>query len=324
MRACLKSGDGDDAVIERRRHSRCWYCGAGGLKLTREHLLSETHFGGRLVSPDSICQRCNSLAGKVEALAAEHPFVSEAIAEYRTRKGGKRFPQSRAVLRDGARVQVERRPGGTWIIDFEPRQIHTDSDGTEVWEVAAGREAEFEQRRRRRGERVRVVGRPLGAGGYMELRYGVGASNFAAWPRFVAKIALSTTSLVVDEQWLDSDGALALQDMFHERPRPGAARYELPLYPWEQDRSQWPWSGLAAGEHVLGVWRNNRGDGCHFGLTLFGYLVAEAELRDIRCPSDEPTWIVPCDGGQSTRLSRAQFGNLLSERATRGRSAPPS
>jgi hypothetical protein len=301
--------------VSNRGHSRCWYCGESGLKLTREHVLSEKHFGGRLIAPDIVCQPCNSLAGRVEALVAEHPFVSEAAAEFKTGPGAKPYPQSNAVLPDGARVQVERRPGGTQIIDFRPRQIDTDPDGTQVWEVAAGREAEFVKRRRERGERIRAVGRPLGPGGPMELHYGIGSGNFAAWPRFVAKTTLATMTLATDERWLDTDGALALQDVFHERRRPGAPAYGLPLYPWEQDRSKPPWSLLVGGEHVVGLWRDLESSEWRFGLTLFGYLVAEAKLRDVECPPDEPTWIVPCAAPPSMCLSRAGFAELLTQRA---------
>lgn len=254
--------------------------------------MAEAHFGGRLRSPGSVCGPCNSLAGRIEGLAAEHPFVSEAIAQFRTYHGGKQFPKSQAVLPDDSRATVERRPDGPHIVAFEPRQIDTDPDGTEVWEVAAGREVEFEHRRRKRGERVRAVGRALGPGGYMQLSYGIGTHNFAAWPRFVAKVALSTASRVADERWLGTDGALALQDIVHERCRPGGAPYGLAFSP--REHPHWPSSGsdVPAGAHVLGLWRDEQGN-CRFGLALFGYLVAEAELRDIACPSEPRTWIVP-------------------------------
>ncbi len=298
----------------KRPHTRCWYCGARDLCLTTEHVLAEKHFGGRLRSPGSVCAPCNSLAGKIEGLAAEHPFVSEAIAQFRTYKGGKRFPKSQAVLPDDARATVEPRPDGPHIVGYEPRQIDTDPDGTEVWEVAAGQEAEFELRRRRRGDRVRAAGRPLGPGGYMQLSYGIGTHNFAAWPRFVAKVALSTASLVTDERWLDTDGALVLQDMFHERCRPGGAPYELPSFPEEHAHSLPSGSDLPAGAHVLGIWRDEQGTSCRFGLALFGYLVAVAELRDLDWPSDERTWIVPSNGPCEPPLSRAQFRDLLAQR----------
>jgi hypothetical protein len=303
-------------AVSSRGYSRCWYCGESGLQLTREHVVSEKHFGGRLVAPDTVCQPCNSIAGRVEFLVAQHPFVSNAVAEFMSGPGAKKYPQSSAVLPDGACVQVEKRPNRTEIIDVRPRQIHIDPDGTQVWEVAAGREAQFVKRRHKRGERVRAVGRPLGPGGHMELHYGIGAGNFAAWPRFVAKTTLATMSLVTDESWLDTDGALALQDVFHERHRTGVQAYGLPLYPWEQDRSKLPWYLLVGGEHVVGLWRDLESGEWRFGLTLFGYLVAEAELRDIECPPDEPTWIVSCAAPPSMRMSRAGFAELLAQRAT--------
>jgi hypothetical protein len=304
-------------------HSRCWYCGVSELTLTREHVLAEKHFGGRLIAPDTICKPCNSLAGRIESLVAQDPFVADAIAEFMVHPGAKRYPQSKAVLADGAHVQVERRHNGTEVIDVRPRQIDIDPDGTEVWQVADGREREFEQRRAKQGQRVRAVGHSLGPAGPAELHYGIGGSNFAAWPRFVAKTALATMSLVTDERWLDTDGAHALQDVFHERHRPGARAYGLPMYPWEQDRSKPPWSLLVGGEHVVGLWRDLEGAHWRFGLTLFGYLVAEAELRDAECPPDEPTWIVARAAPPSVRMSRADFAELLSQRADQADTAHP-
>jgi hypothetical protein len=297
-----------------RTHTRCWYCGAADVERTREHILSEKNFGGRLVSPDAVCKSCNGLAGKIEAMVAGHPWVAEAVAQYMTGPGGKAFPQSRAVLPDGAKAQVERRPSGVEVLSFTPRQLGTDDDGTEVWEVGEGTEDEFVERRRKKGQKVRAVGRPLGPGGYMELHYGVGVANFAIWPRFVAKVALGAMSLYASEDWLDSDGALALQDIFHERRRPGAASYELPLHPWEQDRSKFPWSLYSRGEHVVGLWLDEDTGKSHLWLTLFGYLVAEAEIRDFDC-SEEPVWLVPCDGRPPTGFTRTSFNDWLDEQA---------
>jgi hypothetical protein len=158
--------------------------------LTIEHVLSQKNFGGRLVSPDAVCKPCNGLAGSIESMVAAHPFVAEAVAKFRTTPGGKAFPQSRGVLPDGAKVHVELRPTHTEIVAYTPRHVSTDPDGTEVWEVAAGRQDEFVERRGKRGARVRAVGRPLGPGGPMELHCGIGTRNFGAWGRFVAKVRL--------------------------------------------------------------------------------------------------------------------------------------
>lgn len=300
---------------EHRRATRCWYCGGSGLALTREHVLSEANFGGRLISPNAVCGPCNRLAGKLEAMVAEHPFVADAVAAFMTEPRQKRFPQSKAVLADGAKVHVERRRTGVEVLAFTPRHIGTDADGTEVWEVSAGSEDDFVQRRAKRGSKVRAVGRPLGPGGPMELHYGIGFANFAAWPRFVAKVALGAMSLHAPEQWLDSDGALALQDVFHERRRPGAAPYHLPLYPWEQDRSKLPWSILRRGEHIVALWFDEATGRSQLWLTIFGYLVAEGEIRDYDC-SDEPTWLVPCDGRPPERFTRTTFNDWLEAQGT--------
>lgn len=84
-------------LMTSRTHTRCWYCGAADVKWTREHILSEKNFGGRLVSPDAVCEACNGLAGKIEAMVAGHPWGAEAVAQYMTGPGGKTFPQSRAL-----------------------------------------------------------------------------------------------------------------------------------------------------------------------------------------------------------------------------------
>jgi hypothetical protein len=297
-----------------RTHTRCWYCGAADVKRTREHILSEKNFGGQLVSPDAVCEACNGLAGKIEAMVAGHPWVAEAVAQYMTGPGGKAFPQSRAVLPDGAQAQVQRRPSGVEVLSFTPRRIGTDDDGTEVWAVGEGKEAEFVERRRKKGQKVRAVGRRLGPGGYMELHYEIGEANFAIWPRFVAKVALGAMSLYAPETWLDSEGALDLQDMFLERRRPGAAPYSLPLHPLEQDRSEFPWSVYDRGEHVVGLWIDEETGKSHLWLTLFGYLVSEAEIRGFDC-SDEPVWLVPCDGRPPKQFTRASFNDWLDEQA---------
>jgi hypothetical protein len=67
-----------------------------GSAITREHVLSEANFGGRLISPGAACQPCNGLAGRVEALAAEHPRVAEAVGQVSGGRGASRFPQSPA------------------------------------------------------------------------------------------------------------------------------------------------------------------------------------------------------------------------------------
>ncbi|HXB15422.1 MAG TPA: hypothetical protein VNV44_06720 [Solirubrobacteraceae bacterium] len=282
-------------------------------------MLAEKHFGARLIAPDAVCSRCNSLAGRVESLVAEHPFLSEPIARFVASGGAKRLPQSTAVLGDGAHVQLERGADSSRVIAVRPREIGTDADGSAVWQVAEGAEREFEVRRSRHGERVRAVGRPMRLDGVAEVHYPLTPRNFAAWARFVAKVALATASLVLDEAWLDTGGARALQDLLHERPRrsPG---YGLPLYPWEQDRSRSPCSRLNDGEHLLGLWRHAMTGELRFTLVLFGCLAAEGELRDADCPEDEPTWLVPSNKGSAIRMSRDAFEALpvrsLTERAT--------
>jgi hypothetical protein len=268
------------------------------------------NFGGRLVTPDAVCGPCNGLAGKIEAMVAGHPWVAEAVAKYMTGPRGKAFPQSRAVLPDGAEAQVEQRPSGVEILSFMPRQVGTDEDGTEVWEVGEGKEDEFVERRRKKGQKVRAVRRRLGPGGYMQLRYGIGEGNFAVWPRFVAKVALGAMSLYASQAWLDTDGALALQDMLHERPRPEAANYGLPLHPCEQDRSKPPWSLHSRGDHVVGLWLDEDTGKSRLWLTLFGYLVAEGEIRDYDC-SDEPVWLVPCDGRPPMQFTRSTYNDWI-------------
>jgi len=88
----------------------------------------------------------------------------------------------------------------------------------------------------------------------------------------------------------------------------------VPFIRQEHARSLPLGSDLPAGAHVLGIWRDEQGTSYRFGLALFGYLVAGAELRDLDWPSDERTWIVPSNGSREPRLSRAQFRDLLAQR----------
>ena len=54
-----------------------------------------------------------------------------------------------------------------------------------------------------------------------------------------------------------------------------------------------------------------------FTLALFGYLAAQVELRDIDCPDDEPTWIVPCTALTPTQMTGAEFEDLSTKSVCR-------
>lgn len=61
-------------------HKRCWFCAQQRSPLTDEHVLAGAYFGAELVSPESICESCNSASGEVELLVAGGAWVAEATA----------------------------------------------------------------------------------------------------------------------------------------------------------------------------------------------------------------------------------------------------
>jgi hypothetical protein len=287
---------------------RCWYCGDAVENLTDEHVLSEAHFGARLISVSSVCEPCNRAAGEVERMVAEHPFVSEAIAEFRTGTASRRrpYPRHKGILSDGSNVLVEQRAGGSRVVSFVPRLLRTDPDGVDVWEVAHKDAEAFVKRRKQDGTRVRVVARDLASSRPREIHYGIGARNFDAWPRFVAKVTLAVGSLALPNAWLDGSDAKNLQDAFHQRPAPG-----LPLYPLEADQGEPPWS-LLRPHHLLTI-RRHPDAAASCLIVLFGYLAAEIPLPDTRCPAEEPCWIVPSDRRKPTKTGIDEAENVLRE-----------
>ena len=235
---------------------RCWFCGREDVRLTDEHVLSQANFGGRLVAPNAICERCNSRSGELEDQLARSVGVAERVGlcgDVIDRRRPRR-PQTDGVLRDGNQVTVEFGSGGLAVRDMKPRLIATDADGTEVWEVAEGQEEMFVARRRGRGQDVRVVGRPLTTDGGLTIRYGLGPPNFDLWPRLAAKVTLSLASMVVDPSWLDTPGARALQHGFWR------SAWDQDLYPrgvpWqfhELPPTRGLPSSLQSAEHVLAL-----------------------------------------------------------------------
>jgi hypothetical protein len=188
---------------------------------------------------------------------------------------------------------VERREDGDHVIALIPRHIETDPDGTEVWAVEAGTERNFEERRRKRGEKIRAVGRPLGELRVTEVHYGIGLESATAWGRFVAKVILGVASLSLPISWLDSTDAQRLRCCFEDRPQPDGERFPMPLDALEQDRGAPPWS-LLVPDHLLQL-SPREGGGTRFILALFGYLGAQVDLPETPCPEGGCAWIVPSD-----------------------------
>lgn len=279
-----------------RRVGRCWFCGAAGLSLTDEHVLSQSNFGGRLVAPKRVCRPCNGKAGNLERQIVTVPplisFAGDAAHELRPSKP--RYPEARAIHPDGARGRAELTPEGARIVSWEPRQIGVEGD-TAIWEVGEGEEQKFERRRRDRGERVRAVGRPLGEGRYMQLAGGFGIGFFELWPRFAAKVALGCASLTLHEEWLDSEGASVLQDLFQRanapRPRWRGRLPKVPLWP-ELPPENPIRQALRPLEHILGLSSNDEGDGALLEMILFGAIYYRLDLFDAECPADEPAWLL--------------------------------
>lgn len=271
---------------------RCWFCGEVKSSLTNEHVLSENNFGATLVAPKAICASCNSASGEVELLVAGGAWVSEAVVEFRTGSATRprAYPQVQGRTSDGATVHVQEHSGGKDVIALVPRQIATDGDGTPVIEVESGTEKEYEMRQLKDGKRVRAVGRELTSLRVVETQRGIGLKTADAWGRFVAKVLLAAGSLALPDAWLDSPECAEMQGYFLR----SRDKVHMPFYAYEQDRSAEPWS-LLDGTHLISFHRSAAGQGTRFLLALFGYLGAEIELPETECPTDEPSWLVPCD-----------------------------
>lgn len=121
-------------------------------------------------------------------------------------------------------------------------------------------------------------------------RWGIGGSNFDEWPRFGAKVALGLASIVLDDRWLGTRGARAVQAMFSGQPWKNVLAFDPDLWACYIGASD-PFASLAAGEHVVGL--------CDFGedgpcawMILFGAVAYRMSLPDADIPPEQPTWLL--------------------------------
>jgi hypothetical protein len=296
---------------------RCWYCAEDDVDLTDEHVLSEANFGGRLVAPDAVCQRCNSKAGELENLLAGSVGVAELVGRHgrliNRRKPPR--PQTDGIYDDRAEVTVRHDAGGLSVQNMKPRRIGVDPDGTEIWEVAEGQEERFAVRRRKRGEKVRAVGRPLEVEGGMNVKYGIGLKTFDLWPRMGAKVALSLASIVFAPGWIGARGAKALQWGFH------AGKWDSRYYP---DGVPWLFNELPpddetaallqSGEHLVGL---AGGDPGQAWMILFGSLAYALPVFDAPIPDEGYGWLLSPEGTEQQPRPEAELLETLRRRRDR-------
>lgn len=269
---------------------RCWYCSRRDVELTDEHVLSQANFGGRLVTRRAVCQSCNGTVGKLERQMSRSAFLAEYIGRDRLLFSPPLPKPEAEGVTGGAEVRLRYGPAGATVSSRKPRLVECEDDGTEVWEVAAGEEERFRQRRRAQdlNLKVRVIGRAASDAPGLNAKFGIGAPNIDYWPRLGAKVALSLASLVLDDTWLDTPGAAGLQTVL---ARGAYSRAVFPnglgLGPGELDPADEPGSVLRSGEHLLGL---DRDDGGRAWMILFGGLYYFVPLLDADVPDWEPTW----------------------------------
>lgn len=286
--------------------------------MTDEHVLSEDNFGGRLIAPKRVCEECNREAGKLEREIASRPPLAEYVSRHAPLFNPRQRPEAEGRLDDGAKIRAKWTPQGAIIKQRLPRLVGQQG-GREVWEVAEGTEEEFKERRRRRGQDVEVIGRPVGQREHMQLRYGIGARTLMEWPRFGAKVALAVASLALDVQWLESRGAKNLQLLFLRGVGPPHdSSIKAGLFPAEAPPDKDPWRKFRPGEHLLGMRNADESDGAVVWMVLFGALVYEMLLEDAECPEDEPTWLLAPRGEPPRRTSFEEMHAGLMARTSTG------
>lgn len=130
----------------------------------------------------------------------------------------------------------------------------------------------------------------------MQLAGSFGLEFFDLWPRFAAKVALGCASLVLPHDWLDSEGARLVQDLFQRGNAPKRLwRGRLPTVPlgWpELPPDDLLRRALRPSEHILALSANDEGDGALLEMVLFGAIYYRLDLFDAECPPDEPAWLV--------------------------------
>ncbi len=123
------------------------------------------------------------------------------------------------------------------------------------------------------------------------MKWGIGTSNFAEWPRLGAKVALGLASIVLDDHWLDTRGARAVQAMFFDqRWEANVLAFAPDLWAPEIGESE-PFANLAPGEHVIGLcdWDD---DGPCAWMILFGAVRYRVSIPDANIPPEQPTWLL--------------------------------
>jgi hypothetical protein len=255
------------------RPGRCWACGEPHLKVGDpvEHIVASA-IGGVLTT-DRFASDCNERLGRL----IDQPFLRDPFVAIRRVRHGIKDPR-RPRPPASPRLAATTSDGRSAIFDladntvFWPPHFTEDGDRHRVTaqnkdEARRAVESKVE-RLRRDGFKVQV-GQPRTVrqpDDPVEAKFTLSMDSFLR-ARVAAKIALGAFSLVLPEEWLDTDGAKLLQSwLWDERPKTEdggvifAAPQEVPS----------PIDTLGAPpKHTL-FFLPGDGRGALFGIVLFG------------------------------------------------------
>jgi hypothetical protein len=279
---------------KKSRPGRCWACGESHLAAgdPPEHIV-QSALGGSLTT-DHFAGSCNRELGR----RVDQPFLRDfLIAVSRARHGIRDprrprrpppNPRHRAKTKDGQPVVFDWRDGGLtlppYVSEDDERVVITAETEQEARKAAEARIG----RMRRKGQEFKpgpAVQReksdePIEA--RMELSFSATIRARAA-----AKIALGAFSLVLPEDWLDSDAAKLLQGwLWDESPKTadGGTIFASPQkVPDPMDKFCRP------PEHLLFFMPSHQAH-ANFGIALFGEEFMVVSTGPLDHPAPETAW----------------------------------
>jgi hypothetical protein len=203
-------------VMTKARAGRCWYCGDARLRADDppEHVIADA-LGGTLKT-DRVCRGCNERAGRQidwpfqnDWLIAQRQIIDELVnsGEARSKRGRTGRAEAHQTGDPETLVDIDR----NWRPTVRSKIERTET-GARIW---ASSEHEAQRLRERlvkqlAADGLRIESEEMSHQEFNDVTIhtmidGVG------WLRAAAKMALGTLSLVLDESWLDTDGAKRLR-----------------------------------------------------------------------------------------------------------------